>query len=1123
MHLDKLEIRGFKSFKEKTVLEFPNAFTAIIGPNGSGKTNIVDAICFVLGRSRGLRVDRIDELICNGGTKSDGVSSAKVSMYLKGDDGDNRKVRRKISREIFRDGKSLYKMDGKQVSREEILEVVGDNEYNIINQNDVTRLIDMKPEERREIIDDLCGIREYDRKKEKAMKELEKVEEKLSETHIILGEKRGYLEGLKQERDEAIRYREINENLKKCRASILFHNLKKEEERKKRIEEKIDILQKEKDQSVLRIKKIRDEIAEKTKQIKGFNEEILKLEETREDGRTSELRERYVQLREELRHSEETLKALEEEALEKKKQRDEIAKEKSNLMPKISAIEEKLTSLNPKIQALEKNIKGVGFENEIDQLKSEIFELNAKIKWFENVREQNEEEIEEIKEHDEEEKRNIKELEEEYKRIVNKYEILKSKEEEKRRELTKKRGRLIEIIRKEEEIEEKVNSLQIKLTERKTELKTLEKSPSVVSVARTIMKIKPVIPGIYGIASELGSCSERRYEKALSVAAGSRIYSIVVEDEETAKKCINYLRKNKIGRATFLPLNRLNVISSKRKGVPKGALGFARDFIKCKEERFKKIFEWVFLDTLIVEDIDAAKKIGIGKERMVTLDRDLISREGAISGGYFKVKGAVFSTQDEIKKEIAELERKLVKVNDQFEDVKKEKERIKKAIENAEDELQEESMLVEKQKLTLDSLNEEISKRKRELQTYKERYRELENAIRESNEKRKELEKEIEDKEKTLKEMTTSKKRSKWDEFARLKDDYHKLSIERNSLEDEDKFLSKQLINLETELKSLNKKEKQLRTTIKETKEKISEIEKNLKKREERESGVENKITKLMNSRDELDQMITSLGEDLGRIEHSLEEINEKLNRFIVKKAKIETRFSDLKREFKEYENIKPFGENEKKISELIEMEEKLGRELAGFGFINMRAIENYELVKNELDKINERLDVLKEERQSILDFMTKVEKKKKEVFMKTFEVIKENFEEIYKELGGGKGSLMLSHLSDISKAGLIIKASPKGKKLVNLDVMSGGEKVLTCSAFLLAIQKYKPSHFYILDELDAALDKENSQKLAEMLKASKTQFILVTHNDEILKYVESIIGVSMQDGLSQIVGVKLT
>ena len=228
MHLEKLEIRGFKSFKEKTVLEFPTTFTAIVGPNGSGKSNIIDSICFVLGRSKGLRATHLEELICNGGTGSEPSQTARVSMYLRGDNG-----RTKISREITNDGKSEYSVDEKSVSREEVLELVGDNEYNIIHQNDVTKLIDMKPLERREIIDELCGIAEYDKKKEKAMKELEKVENKLSETRIVLGEKQGYMEGLKKERDEAVLYKNLSEKLKEAKGSILFYKLQDEEKKER--------------------------------------------------------------------------------------------------------------------------------------------------------------------------------------------------------------------------------------------------------------------------------------------------------------------------------------------------------------------------------------------------------------------------------------------------------------------------------------------------------------------------------------------------------------------------------------------------------------------------------------------------------------------------------------------------------------------------------------------------------------------------------------------------------------------------------------------------------------------------------------------------------------------------
>ncbi len=1100
MYLSKLEIRGFKSFKDKEILQFPESFSAIIGPNGSGKTNIIDAICFVLGSSRNLRVRRLEELICNGGIKGEGVNSAKVSLYLR-EDG---RERVKLSREINREGKSEYKLDGKKVLREEILDLLGDNEYNIIHQNDVTRMIDMKPVQRRGIIDDLCGLREYEEKKEKAMKELEKVEEKFSQTNIVLGEKRGYLGGLKGERDEALKYREIKEKLERCRGTIIKHYLEKERGKEEKIQEGIEDLQKDKDKHLLKIKKTKDEINGKTTQVREFNDQILKLEESLVDKEFSRLREDYVRGEEELEHLVEELKSLGEEIFGKKEKERKTKREREPLPVEIEKIEKEIERIKPKLESLGKKVK-VGAAGSLQELKSNL-------KFWENLQEKNLEESGELERKREEVEGRLEEFKSEEKDFSREYGENKKKVEGLTKELEEGRNSLKKFLWEKKENEPLLEFLQSQIAQKKAELAALKKSPSQGSVAKAIMNIQPVVKGIYGSAQELGA-PDARYEKALTLAVGGRIYAIGVENEDTAKKCIDYLRKKKIGRATFLPLNKLQV--KVRDKAPQEAIGFARDFIKC-QGKFKKIFQWVFGDTLIIKDIDAGKKIGIGKWPMVTLEGDLISPGGAISGGYVKAK-KVFSTEGEVKKEIAELEKKIVGLMEKRDEQEAKSEKLRKGISELEENLQIKETEQEKIKLNLQSIKERISELENNLGECQKKLLELEKEIEKGKREIAKLQDELKDEEKSYAKSGVERKA---EELNKLEEEYHQLSMQKNSFQEKEKFLDKRLREIEGELKSLMERKKSLEKKKGQTQEKISQLREQLEKKRSQEKGIESKVKKLMASREHLNGEINSLGEEVGRMEYQLESGSEKLNRFMIKKAKLETRVSDLEKEFKDYQEVE-FLEGEK-IPELEKLEGDLGREIAGFGFINMRAIENYNLVKNELDGMEEKLDTLKKEKQSILNFMDKVERKKREIFMETFQAVRKNFEEMFKELGGGKGTLKLDHVSEISKAGLIIKASPGGKKLINLDMMSGGEKVLTCAAFLLAVQRYKPSYFYILDELDAALDKTNSLKLAEMLRASGAQFILVTHNDNILKHAESVIGVSMQDGLSQVVGVKL-
>ena len=231
MRLSRLELKGFKSFKEKTILQFPDKFMGIVGPNGSGKSNITESICFVLGKSRGLRAQNLSELIFNGGIGGEPANKAVVSLTLVDDDG----RKHKVTRIIERDGTSVYKLDDKRSTRSKILEIVGDSEYNILLQSDITKAVEMKPQDRRKVIDDLCGIGQYDEKRDKAIRELDKVEERISQTSLILGQKAGYLTSLKSERDEAIRYTNARQSLRECQATLIHKEISSLERREEKI------------------------------------------------------------------------------------------------------------------------------------------------------------------------------------------------------------------------------------------------------------------------------------------------------------------------------------------------------------------------------------------------------------------------------------------------------------------------------------------------------------------------------------------------------------------------------------------------------------------------------------------------------------------------------------------------------------------------------------------------------------------------------------------------------------------------------------------------------------------------------------------------------------------------
>jgi len=1115
MHLDKLEIKGFKSFRDKTVLEFPDQFTAIVGPNGSGKSNIIDSICFVLGRSRGLRVNNLSELIYNGGVSGKESEYARVSMYL--NDGNKNQI--KITREIDRAGKSIYKLNNKRSSRQEIMDIVGDNEYNIILQDDVTRIIDMKPKERRQIIDDLCGIAEYDKKKEKALHELEKVEARISEVHIILGEKQGYLEELGRERDEAIRYQDLQDELKRCKASILYLEIRDHEKRENKLNEKIEQLRREKRQNSDRIKEIEIEISERNNKLKGINSEILRLEEEKGSTKLVELRGEIIRNRDKLENLNTTLQNLKSEISEKKKKKQALMEEEKILEQKLKEISEKIEPLSEKIEKESRKVGSLEIDKDIDKLKTDIFDLRSKIATNAEICERYNSEIKDLLDEksslEERIKRSLKEEKEIARRIDDHLIENKSNFEEYER----LRSELPKIDQRYNDICKELQEMQMKFTEKNSELKTLERtSGGLNSSISAVMNLKKIIPGIYGTVSQLGSISDSRYEKALQIAAGGRMQNIVVENEDTAIKCIEYLRKKRVGRATFLPLNKINPQVSKN--VPKLAIGFARNFI-TSPYKFEKIFAYVYGDTLLVENLDKAKKIGVGKWRMVTIDGDLLSKEGAMTGGYLRNVGLKFSSTDELEREIKYLENRIIELDGERQELELEKRKIEEKISKLEDSVDSGKIYMEKIRLEKEMLGEKRKGFQQRVNELDARIDDLKKKISDGNALVKKIKRDLQIKENGLEKLL--KKSSKVDTtvLEKFREEKYQLEVEQNRLVEKRTLILEQIDDITKELRELNREYKDVDENIEKTQKAISKLEKMLSIREKENIELMDNVERLIDHRSRIEKEITDFSNERGKLEFELERINEKISKIEIEKARTETHLSDLKREFASYPEVELM--KDKKLKELEDMVLNIENQLREFGSINMRAIESYDILKKEFEDITGKLETLKNERQSIFNFMEKVEQRKRETFMKTFEVVKKNFERIFKEISGGEGTLILDNPRDISECGLLITASPKGKKVLSLDAMSGGEKVLTSSAFLLAIQQYKPSYFYIVDELDAALDKENSVKLAQMLKKSDAQFMIVTHNDVMVRYAQSVIGVSMNNGISQVVGVKLS
>jgi len=820
--IEKLEIQGFKSFAKKTIITFPSNFSVIAGPNGSGKSNIIDGLCFVLGRTsaKSLRADRMMEMIFHGAKTKPPAEFAKVSLYFDNSEKEFPIQEDKVilTRKINQRGISVYKINGRTVTRETIQEIlrparIQSEGHNIILQGDITDIIEMSPLERREIMDEISGVMEFDEKREKAQRELMTVEERLKESSIILMEKRANLDRLDSERKSAEQYQKLTSELDKLRASLAKQRLQEAEEAIAKLDKKVY--------------------------------EITSGEIDKE------------------------LEALDKEIEELEKKRETISKR------------------------LFDRSKDIAIIKEVERLKSEINRKKDKID-------------------------------------IDKLEI----------------GRIDDLVKRLEVIKQK------------------EMEGTISRAVQEVLKLGWT--GIYGTVASLSKVPSQ-YQTAIEVAAGPHLYDVIVSNQDVAIECVNYLKKNKIGRATFLPLDKIKPRDSShlKKFLGKeGVISIALDLIEFNQKYFNA-FSFVFGETLIVDKIETAKKLGIGEARYVTLDGDLVERSGAIIGGFYSARKVFTDTEDiknyslrktQLEKEINQLESEIIRISKEFE-----------------------------------------------------------------------------------------------------------------QLTAEEQIGSKEITEMQKEREIIEQKYESLRT--------------------KRKRIFEEK----MNSQEEI-------------------------NKLRIRKARFEAELDNLKLEFENYKKLEtyqlPPGVLENKIREAMGAINSLGA-------INMKALEEYSQQKIVYDELKQRVDKLTDERNKVVEIIADVEDKRKEVFMKTLEGIREQFKIVFKDLMGGEADIRL--IGDM-ESGLLIEASPSGRRLMNIDAMSGGEKTLTALAFLFAIQRFKPAPFYILDEIDAALDRPNTKKTVELIKkySPKSQFIVISHNETTMQSADCVYGVSMSDGESQLIGIKM-
>ncbi len=1161
--ITKLVLDGFKSFGRRTEFLFGDNFNCVIGANGSGKSNLGDALCFVLGKSssKALRAEKSSNLIYNGGKTKNPSKSAEVSIFF---DNKNRVFpleddEIKITRLVNKDGQSKYKINNKTRTRQEVLELLSSaridpDGYNIILQGDIVLFVEMSSIERRQIIEEIAGIGAYEEKKNQALNELNKVEQKLGEAEIILKERESYLKDLKKDHDQAVKYKSLSENVKKNKASYIKKQIDKKTSEVESFDKKIGVFRLNLDKIQKKIDELRSVISNKKSEIDNISKEIeqkgekdqrdiqkdighlnieIATEKTKIQGFNNELQRlgvRKIQLNkniEDLKESFENKEEKKKEILEVKKniegavaelnQKMDHFRQKHNLN-RTEGIEKDMERIDHNSEELQKNV------NELREKQQNLFREKDRIDFQINTMDDKIRKVLELEKQHKVEIDLLKKKKEQFKNSVIELNALLNKDSKDAVELVKFREKL--QVLKEEHAKLEVKNASIK------------ESSALNTAVKKILENKNKIGGVFGTVSELGDV-EAKYAVALEIAAAQRLTSIVVEDDKIAAKCIKFLKSEKFGVATFLPLNKIRprpIDDAAKKIVGEtGVHGFALDLISF-DLMFKNVFSYVFGNTIVVDDIETARKIGIGKVRMVTVEGDLAEISGAMIGGYRIKKEATFREKgllgkiDGIDCEINGIEKNISCLET---DRKESEEKIMR-LRQLKASLEGEIIKTEKS-LHLDSSDLDASKK----------YKEELIAQRKSSDKLLgEIDDGVQEKIRSLTDLKIEKQQLR-NKIAELRNPV--VLAELNAFEQKKKEFYEEILRLNGELTGLEiqqtevikrdkennisalndiaKEEAEFQRELLAGENRIKFLEADLREKEKDQQVFYAQYKSLFEKRNQISGEINFVEKEVLVHEDKSRKEELGMNAVSIEGASVKAVLVTLDEEFAQYQGMElDINKSEEQLKKEIADFEKM---MANIGSVNMRALEIYDAAEKEYGSLQEKRTTLIGEKDDVIKMMNEIEANKKDLFLGSLKVIDDQFQKIFKNISvKGEAYLELENPEKPFEAGLRIKVKLTGDKFLDIRSLSGGEKTLTALAFIFAIQEHEPACFYVLDEVDAALDKSNSEKLAKLIRkyCENAQYLVISHNDALIQEADTLFGISMNMnlGISSVVSLKI-
>ncbi|HHD9457384.1 TPA: chromosome segregation protein SMC [Streptococcus pneumoniae] len=1171
MYLKEIEIQGFKSFADKTKVVFDQGVTAVVGPNGSGKSNITESLRWALGESsvKSLRGGKMPDVIFAGTESRKPLNYASVVVTLDNHAGFIKDAGQEIrvERHIYRSGDSEYKIDGKKVRLRDIHDLfldtgLGRDSFSIISQGKVEEIFNSKPEERRAIFEEAAGVLKYKTRRKETESKLQQTQDNLDRLEDIIYELDNQIKPLEKQAENARKFLDLEGQRKAIYLDVLVAQIKENKAELESTEEELAQVQ----ELLMSYYQKREKLEEENQTLKKQRQD-LQAEMAKDQGSLMDLTSLISDLERKLALSklESEQVALNQQeaqarlaALEDK--RNSLSKEKYDKESSLALLEGNLVQNNQKLNRLEAEL--LAFSDDPDQmielLRERFVALLQEEADVSNQLTRIENELENSRQLSQKQADQLEKLKEQLATAKEKASQQKDELETAKVQVQKLLADYQAIAKEQEEQKTSYQAQQSQLFDRLDSLKNKQaRAQSLENILRnhsnfyagvkSVLQEKDRLGGIIGAVSE-HLTFDVYYQTALEIALGASSQHIIVEDEESATKAIDFLKRNRVGRATFLPLTTIKArtISSQNQdaiAVSPGFLGMADELVTF-DTRLEAIFKNLLATTAIFDTVEHAREAARQvryQVRMVTLDGTELRTGGSYAGGANRQNNSIFIKPEleQLQKEIAadeaslgSEEAALKTLQDQMAALTERLEAIKSQGEQAR--IQEQGLSLAYQQTsqqveeleTLWKLQEEEIDRLSEgdWQADKEKCQESLATI--ASEKQN-LEAEIEE--------IKSNKNAIQERYQNLQEEVAQARLLKTELQGQKRYEVADIERLGKELDNLNIEQEEIQRMLQEKVDNLEKVDTELLSQQAEESktqktNLQQGLIRKQFELDDIEGQLDDIASHLDQARQQNEEWIRKQTRAEAKKEKVSERLRHLQNQLTDQYQIS-YTEALEKAHELENLNlaeqevQDLEKAIRSLGPVNLEAIDQYEEVHNRLDFLNSQRDDILSAKNLLLETITEMNDEVKERFKSTFEAIRESFKVTFKQMfGGGQADLILTE-GDLLTAGVEISVQPPGKKIQSLNLMSGGEKALSALALLFSIIRVKTIPFVILDEVEAALDEANVKRFGDYLNRfdKDSQFIVVTHRKGTMAAADSIYGVTMQEsGVSKIVSVKL-